>query len=155
VSGGLRIRRAVAGESDAVALLHRTAFDTAMPHLVGLHTPDDDRWFFRERVFARDEVWVAIMDDGPEGGHLIGGYCAVRGDWLNQLYVDPRHWTRGIGSALLEQARADRPALQLWTFQCNSRARRFYEARGFVLAELTDGSGNEENEPDVRYVWSR
>ncbi|MEQ8398062.1 GNAT family N-acetyltransferase [Thalassobaculum sp.] len=136
-----------------IALLHRTAFDAAMPHLVGLHTPEEDRWFFRKRVFAHDEVWVA-EDDGSGSSNIIG-YCAVRSGWLNQLYVDPLRWARGTGSALLEQARADRPALQLWTFQCNSRARRFYEARGFVLAELTDGSGNKENEPDARYVWSR
>jgi hypothetical protein len=34
-------------------------------------------------------------------------------------------------------------------------ARRFYERRGFVLTEETDGSRNEEREPDARYVWSR
>ena len=47
------------------------------------------------------------------------------------------------------------PRLQLWTFQCNLGARRFYERRGFVLTEETDGSRNEEREPDARYVWSR
>jgi GNAT superfamily N-acetyltransferase len=45
--------------------------------------------------------------------------------------------------------------LQLWTFQVNDRARRFYERNGFVIAELTDGHGNQEREADVRYVWSR
>ncbi|WP_298279395.1 hypothetical protein [uncultured Bradyrhizobium sp.] len=44
---------------------------------------------------------------------------------------------------------------QLWTFQRNARARRFYEARGFVAVEQTDGSRNEEQEPDVRYLWTR
>ena len=44
--------------------------------------------------------------------------------------------------------------LQLWTFQVNEAARRFYERQGFVAAESTDGSGNEERSPDVRYTWS-
>jgi hypothetical protein len=39
-------------------------------------------------------------------------------------------------------------------FQRNARARRFYERAGFVLAELTDGAGTEEREPDARYVWT-
>jgi putative acetyltransferase len=43
--------------------------------------------------------------------------------------------------------------LHLWTFQRNDRARRFYEGRGFVLVRQTDGSGNEEKEPDALYVW--
>jgi ribosomal protein S18 acetylase RimI-like enzyme len=48
-----------------------------------------------------------------------------------------------------------RPAgLQLWTFQVNTPACRFYERHGFVEAGRTDGSGNEEREPDVRYSWS-
>ena len=45
--------------------------------------------------------------------------------------------------------------LQLWTFQRNAQARRFYEARGFVVVEQTDGAGNEEKEPDARYLWTR
>lgn len=37
--------------------------------------------------------------------------------------------------------------------QVNESARRFYERHDFVAAEYTDGHGNEEREPDVRYVW--
>jgi hypothetical protein len=33
-----------------------------------------------------------------------------------------------------------------------ARNERAYEERGFRLVELTDGSGNEEREPDARYV---
>ena len=44
--------------------------------------------------------------------------------------------------------------MQLWTFQQNARARRFYEERGFRAVEFTDGEGNEEKTPDVRYEWT-
>jgi ribosomal protein S18 acetylase RimI-like enzyme len=44
--------------------------------------------------------------------------------------------------------------LQLWTFQANEPAQRFYERHGFVDAERTDGAGNEERAPDIRYQWT-
>ena len=60
---------------------------------------------------------------------------------LAGLYVDPDWWGRGIGQALLMAAR-DRLAEQgcksavLWVLDGNQRARRFYEADGWVA----DGS---------------
>jgi hypothetical protein len=33
----------------------------------------------------------------------------------------------------------------------NAPARRLHQSRGFVLVEQTDGSRNEEQEPDARY----
>lgn len=37
----------------------------------------------------------------------------------------------------------------------NTPAMRFYTRRGFCLVELSDGSGNEEREPDALYEWRR
>ena len=54
---------------------------------------------------------------------------------------------------LLEVAKGRGSSLSLWTFQRNEPARRFYEQRGFVAVKETDGSGNEEREPDVLYRW--
>lgn len=45
--------------------------------------------------------------------------------------------------------------LQLWAFQRNLRAIKFYERHGFRLVRETDGSGNEEREPDALYAWNR
>ena len=53
--------------------------------------------------------------------------------------------------AVAKQQRAD--GLQLWTFEANQRARRFYERHGFVATGSTEGD-NEEGAPDVRYEWS-
>jgi GNAT superfamily N-acetyltransferase len=73
---------------------------------------------------------------------------------LDQLYVDPPWRGHGIGDRLVELAKQRRATgLELWTFQVNAPARRFYERHGFVEAERTDGTRNEEREPDVRYVW--
>ena len=42
----------------------------------------------------------------------------------------------------------------LWVFESNRRAQAFYERHGFVAVERTDGTGNEEQEPDIRYAWA-
>jgi hypothetical protein len=39
-------------------------------------------------------------------------------------------------------------------FQRNTSARSFYEGHGVRLVRLSDGSGNEEHEPDALYSWS-
>ncbi|MFJ6390127.1 GNAT family N-acetyltransferase [Streptomyces sp. NPDC091972] len=56
---------------------------------------------------------------------------------LYAVYVDPRHYGRGIGNALLLEALWNRTALghdrmYLWVLRDNSRARRFYERAGFA-----------------------
>jgi GNAT superfamily N-acetyltransferase len=83
------------------------------------------------------------------------GIIAFRDDWIDQLYVLPEAQGRGTGSALLQVAQRAFDRLQLWTFQRNEKARRFYEAKGFALVEETDGADNEEKEPDARYLWTR
>jgi GNAT superfamily N-acetyltransferase len=148
-NSALTIRRLGLSDMDAAARVHRGAFDHALPWLTGLHTPEEDRWFYRERVFATCQVWGAFDEA------VLAGIIAFRIDWIDQLYVLPEGQGLGVGSTLLEVARRAFDRLQLWTFQRNVRARRFYEARGFVLVEETDGAGNEEKEPDVRYLWTR
>jgi len=136
-------------DMDAAARVHRTAFDQALPALAGLHTPKEDQWFFRERVFKACEVWGAF-----DGAGMIG-MIAFRQHRIDQLYVLPEAQGRGTGSALLQVAQRAFDRLQLWTFQRNAPARRFYEARGFALMQQTDGARNEEKEPDALYLWTR
>jgi hypothetical protein len=45
--------------------------------------------------------------------------------------------------------------VRLWTFQKNAAAIRFYLAHGFREVERTDGSRNEEREPDILLEWAR
>src|SRR5258708_21837246 len=148
-SSALIIRRLELADMEAAAQVHRAAFDHALPWLTGLHTPEEDRWFYRECVFTTCQVHGAF-----EGGGLTG-IIAFRTDWIDQLYVLPEAQRLGVGSELLQIAKRAFDRLQLWTFKRNVRARRFYEARGFALLEETDGAGNEEKEPDARYLWTR
>jgi putative acetyltransferase len=145
----IAIRRARDDESDAVAALVRLSKETAMPYLPKLHTPDEDRAFFRDRVFAECEAWVAERE-----GDVVG-ICAFRAGWVDQLYVHPAHRRIGIGAALLRKAKDANDRLQLWAFQRNTNALRFYESQGFRLVKTTDGADNEEREPDALYAWMR
>lgn len=43
--------------------------------------------------------------------------------------------------------------MSLHVFAKNEGARHFYERLGFTAVEESDGSRNEEREPDVRYEW--
>ena len=143
------LRQLEFADMDAAAQVHRAAFDHAMPWLIGLHTPDEDRWFYREHVFKAASLWGAF------DGETLAGLIAFHDGWIEQLYVLPKAQGCGIGSKLLDAAKRAADRLQLWTFQRNVPARRFYQARGFVLVEQTDGSRNEEREPDARYLWTR
>ena len=119
----------------------------SLAFLPDLHTLEEVIRYARREILPNNEVWVA--DDGDR----VAGYIAFTPDWIHHLYVHPDFQGQGIGPQLLALAMADGRPRRLWTFQQNERARRFYEKRGFVLLELTDGSGNEEETPDALYEW--
>jgi putative acetyltransferase len=144
------IRKAEAADAPAIAGIHRAARRDALPYLPDLHTPEGVLAFFRDRVLTQCEVWVGTLAGGP-----VAGFCVLKDGRVDHLYVAPEHQGRGLGGRLLRHAMGRRPSLQLWTFQRNVAARRFYEKHGFVAIKETNGSGNEEREPDVLYAWSR
>lgn len=97
---------------------------------------------------SRREVWLA------EDALGLVGFATLTGSWLESLYVAPERQGTGVGTALLELAMALRPTgFGLWVFASNAPARGFYRRHGLIELEHTDGSANEEREPDVRMVW--
>jgi putative acetyltransferase len=141
------LRQLALEDMDSAAVVHRMSFDQALPTLVGLHTPDEDRWFFKEQVFTACQIWGCFEET------VLVGFIAFREGWIDQLYVLPPWQGQGIGAALLQIAQSRSDCLSLWTFQRNRNARRFYEKHGFVLVKVTDGARNEEKEPDAMYSW--
>ena len=144
--GELVLRPAVEGDGDALAGIHLGARrSAAMPAPV--HDDEDVRAWLESRL-GRDEVWIAELDGVPVG------YARLTDAWLDDLYVLPAAAGHGVGSALLDLAKGLRPGgFCLWVFEMNLPARRFYERRGLVALERTDGSANEERAPDVRMAW--
>ncbi|WP_313605429.1 GNAT family N-acetyltransferase [Rhizobium sp.] len=149
MSGGLTCRQLALADMEAASNVFRTAFDARLPWLAGLHKPEEDRAFWSGYLFSNCAIWGAARQDA-----LIG-VIAFRQGWVDQLYILPSMQGRGIGSRLLDIAKADHARLNLWTFQKNAGARRFYELQGFEAVRETDGADNEEHEPDILYSWRR
>jgi len=141
-----------ATEADAaeIAALYLASRADALPFLRRVHCDEAVGAWVRTVLLRRGETWVARADG------VILGFVTRVGDELDQLYLLPGHFRRGIGSMLLDQAKArSRGRLHLFTFQRNARACAFYEAQGFRLVDLNDGARNQEGEPDARYTWVR
>jgi GNAT superfamily N-acetyltransferase len=144
------LRRAKASDAANAAGVWLRSFAAALPEVVRPHSDDAVRHYFREVVVPLRETWVA---EDAETGAVVG-VMVLDGDELAQLYLAPDWRGRGLGDRFVALARERSPeGLSLWTFQVNKPAHRFYERHGFVAVEHTDGSGNEEREPDVRYEW--
>ena len=143
----IEIRRASPDDASAVATVFLDSFHATYDFPLA-HTDDEVRGWVRDQLIPEHETWVAV-DDGR-----VVALLALAPGWIEQLYVAPDRLGEGIGGRLAELAKTRQPeGLELWTFQVNDRARRFYERHGFVAEEETDGRGNEERQPDVRYRW--
>jgi GNAT superfamily N-acetyltransferase len=136
------IRRATEADVDEIVGIYEPSF-ALLDFLPTLHTHEEHLAFF-----ARS------LREG-EGYLLDRGFALVRDDVLAFLYVHPKAIGTGVGHALFEHVKTLRPdGFEFWVFQQNARARRFYEAHGATAVEFTDGAGNEEKTPDVRYRWA-
>jgi GNAT superfamily N-acetyltransferase len=142
------LRPARAADASAIAEVWLRSFDAALPTVRRAHPDDEVRSWIRDVLVPRHDTWVA------DAGGTVVGVLVLSDGWIDQLYLDPDWRGRGIGDRFVELAQRRQPSgLQLWTFQVNEPACRFYERHGFVAVERTTGEGNEEREPDVRYVW--
>ncbi len=148
---GLTIRPATREDLPAIAdvfIATRAAAVPAMPP--SIHPPHEVHAFYDavDPVAGPREPWVA------EDRRGVVAFAELTGDWLDALYVLPEAQGEGIGAALLDLAKSLRPGgFSLWVFESNTPARAFYARQGLVERERTDGSGNEEQAPDIRMEW--
>lgn len=112
-----------------------------------LHTRDADRAYVADLIQAGG-VRVARFGDTPIG------FLFERDCHLGALYLAAEARGQGVGKRLLESLKADCDHIDLWTFEANTGARRFYEREGFRTDERTDGD-NAEGLPDLRMIWRR
>jgi GNAT superfamily N-acetyltransferase len=146
----LTVRPAGPEDADTLATLFLDAREAAYPSMPRLvHPPDDVRRWFRSRFDAEGvQVWLAERGDGPVALLLL------EDAWLHSLYVEPALTGQGVGTVLLDVAKTLRPdGLGLWVFESNVGAQRFYRRHGFRVVRRTDGSENEEKEPDIEMAW--
>ena len=142
----MELRRAVPVDGDAVAAIF-VAARSGMTYLPPLDVEGASA-YIRDLVAGDCETWVVLEE------HVVTGFATLDTAELDHLYVAPTAQGHGVGTALLDHAKALRPdGFELWVFQRNEGARRFYERHGCVLLYETDGAANMEREPDARYAW--
>lgn len=120
-------------------------------HGVGGPVPqsvDDHRRYLDEHVLTETQVTLALHDG------TLAGFGAFTPESVMQLYVHVDHLGRGIGTRLLERAKAASSGrLWLYTFVTNTRAQRFYEGHGLEVVER--GFEPVMQLGDLRYEWRR
>lgn len=137
-------------DAGEIATLYLASRAAALPYLRRCHSDEAVRSWIATVMLATGETWVA-----REAGRILG-FATLNGEELDQLYLLPGYFRRGIGTLLLAKAKERSPEqLSLFTFQRNTAARAFYERHGFRLVDLNDGRRNVEGEPDALYVWRR
>ena len=145
-------RPATPGDADEIADVYLASRRTFLPYAPIAHTDDGVRDYIRSLVTSQTQVTVPVVD-----GRIVGLMALKREAGMGsveQLYLHPEMVGQGIGSQLIEQAKAALgPPIRLWAFQQNTGARNFYRRHGFRVVTFTDGADNEERCPDILFEW--
>jgi len=151
--GEAKIRQARHTDAGECAQVYLRSRAFALPTVPLVHEPREVRRWMADEVVGRTDMWVAEVD-GTVVGFMVLDHGRGDAGWIEHLYLDPAWIGRRLGERFVQLAKERLTAgVELWTFQANEAAARFYERHGFVAAERTNGAGNEERAADVRYIW--
>ena len=168
----IRVCAATEEDAEAIARIQIAAWRNGYRHIVPAGWLDEldegdraGRW--------RGRLGTSALPDSPtfvavDGGDAVVGFVhtgPLRDEDLSPqgraeiytLYVHPRAWRRGVGSALLETVTAfwaltGVRELFLWVFEANAESRAFYEALGWRPDGATQVDDFGDAQPvEVRY----
>lgn len=148
----LLLRKASIADADGITNVYLTSRKKLVAFAPLVHTDESIHQWICKDLLPNEQVIVA-----EENKIIIGMMSLTKHGGIGrirQLYILPSAVGRGIGSSMIKMAKSILGSpIQLYTFQENMGARRFYERHGFVAIEFNDGSDNEENCPAVLYEW--
>ena len=137
-----------ADQAEVVGVWHRAglAAYTYLPTWQAL-TLEKAGWVFENIIRPNAEIWL-----GTQEGRIVA-YLAMKGSYIDRLYIDPPEWHKGWGTLLVRFAKQLSPGgLELHTHQENIAARALYEKLGFRPVKFGI-SPPPESAPDVEYHW--
>ena len=135
------------GRTDELVRMWRESFEAGVG-IVDPHPIAEQILYFEEKVVASNTVIVAMLDG------TLAGFVAANRESVSQLYVRRGLQRAGIGTRLLDWAKAQSAgSLWLYTFARNTGARAFYEKHGFAIAAR--GFEPTWQLDDLRYEWRR
>ncbi len=142
------IRPAAPEDSRAIATIHVTSWQAAYEGIVPA------QFLASMSIDQREGMWRERLEQGAPGTWVIEEHGRVLG-WISTgpsrdtgalsstrelwaIYVDPKHWRRGVGQRLWGEAehqlrRSGFSDVTLWVLQDNVRALAFYRSNGFVV----------------------
>jgi GNAT superfamily N-acetyltransferase len=145
-AGELRIVEFADEHAGELVLMWRESFEAGVG-IVDPHPIEEQRWHLMKEVVPNNTVRVALLDGA------IAGFVAANRQAISQLYVRRGFQRRGVGTQLLEGAKArSNGRLSLYTFARNSSARAFYESHGFRI--VARGFEPEWQLEDLKYEWT-
>jgi GNAT superfamily N-acetyltransferase len=152
----MTLRDACRDDASAAAEIQERASTAALAHVF----PPDRYPFPRDAVRERWEELLTggahrVLIEERDGGPV--GVAAVRPGWLDGLYVLPDWWGSGVAASLHDAALEHLRVLggtecRLWVLEHNTRARAFYERRGWELDGTTRVVPFPPNPLDVGYT---
>jgi putative acetyltransferase len=146
-SHGFTLRPYRAADEAAAIELWRRTWQIAYPQLDFNARVD----WWRER-WRSELVPAATITCAERDGELIGFVTIDAKGYLDQIVVAPETWGSALATALLDEAKRLSPEqVMLHVNKDNTRAIRFYEKHGFIIA------GEEQNPrsgaPIYRMSW--
>jgi putative acetyltransferase len=111
-------------------------------------------WLINQRAtYARDGTRVRVALDRRSGAVKGAITLRPRDGYIDQLVVASQCWGKGVGQALIADAKRLSPhTLHLFVNQANERALAFYEKVGF--ARVSENVNLDSGLPTWRYEWA-
>ncbi len=140
-----------------VVKMWRQSFQRAM------NLPEQNR---SDELHHQLDYFCSINPDGIQvaidcSSSAIAALMVLVPGELDHLYVGVEYQGFGLGSRFVQEAKRLSPlGIELFTFQKNTRAQRFYLSRGFVEIErgfadlgTNPWASSKEDLADIKYRW--